>query len=60
MSIYKGHPELFVFIDETGADRRDSMRKFAYSLKGKPAVASKLMIRGQRVSAIVECLAKEY
>ena len=25
MSIYKGHPELFVFVDETGTDRRDSM-----------------------------------
>ena len=53
MSVYKGHPELFVFVDETGTDRRDSMRKYAYSLKGKPAVASKLLIRGQRVSAIV-------
>ena len=52
MSLYKGHPELFVFVDETGTDRRDSMRKFGYSLKGKPAVARKLMVRGQRVSAI--------
>ena len=53
ISVYKGHPELFVFIDETGADRRDAMRRFAYSLRGKPAVAQKLMVRGHRVSAIV-------
>ena len=53
MSIYTGHPEFFIFVDETGADRRDSMRKFAYSLKGKPAVATKLLVRGNRVSAIV-------
>ena len=53
MSIYQGHPELFVFVDETGADRRDSMRKFAYSMRGQPAVVSKLMVCGQRVSAIV-------
>jgi len=53
ISVYKGHPELFVFIDETGADRRDAMRKFAYSLRGKPAVAKKLLVRGHRVSAIV-------
>ena len=53
MSIYQGHPELFVFVDETGADRRDSMRKFAYSMRGQPAVVSKLMVHGQRVSAIV-------
>ncbi len=53
MSIYKGHPEFFVFVDETGTDRRDRMRRFGYSLRGKPAVASKLLVRGQRVSAIV-------
>ena len=50
VSIYQSHPE---FIDETGTDRRDSMRKFGYSLRGKPAISSKLMVRGQRVSAIV-------
>ena len=29
------------------------MRKYAYSLRGQPAVASKFLFRGQRVSAIV-------
>lgn len=53
ISIYKAIPEALVFVDETGADRRDSMRKFAYSMRGEPAVASKLLVRGQRVSAIV-------
>lgn len=43
MSVYQGHPEL---VDETGADRRDTMRKFAYSMRGQPAVASKLLVRG--------------
>ena len=52
MQVYKGHPEFFVFIDETGADRRDSMRRFGYSLRGKPARAQKLLWRGQHVSAI--------
>ena len=32
--IYK--PEMLVFIDETGSDRRDVMRRFGYSLRGKP------------------------
>ena len=53
ISVYKGHPELFVFIDETGPDRRDAMGRFAYSLRGNPAVAQKLMVRGHHVSAIV-------
>ena len=27
-------PEMMVFVDETGCDNRDSMRKFGYALKG--------------------------
>ena len=53
MQVYSGHPELLVFIDETGADNRDCMRRFGYSLCGKPARAQKLLWRGNRVSAIV-------
>ncbi len=52
MQVYYGHPEMLVFVDETGADRRDCMRKFGYSLRGKPARAHKLLWRGQRVSAL--------
>ena len=52
MTLYAGHPELFVFIDETGTDRRDSMRKFGYGLRGMPPVSQKLLVRGQRVSTI--------
>ena len=48
-----GHPEFLVFIDETGADNHDCMRRFGYSLCGKPARAQKLLWRGHRVSAIV-------
>ena len=28
------------------------MRKFGYSLRGKPAIANKLLFRGQHISAI--------
>lgn len=52
MSVYKGHPELMVFVDETGADRRDCMRRFGYCLKGKPSKVQKLLWRGARVSTI--------
>ena len=52
ISVCNGHPEFFVFLNETGSDRRDYMRKFAYSLRGKPAVAGKLLFRGERVSTI--------
>ena len=43
---------MFVFVDETGSDRRDAMRKFGYSLRGRQCVAKRLLVRGERVSAI--------
>ena len=50
VSCYK--TDMLVFFDETGADRRNTMRKYGYSLRGKPAKNHKLLIRGKRVSAI--------
>ena len=35
-SAYK--PDMLLFIDENGTDRRHSLRKFGYSLVGKPAL----------------------
>ena len=43
---------MFIFIDETGADRRNLLRKYGYSLRGMPAVSKSLFYRGERVSAI--------
>ena len=34
VSVYS--PEMLVFIDETGTDRRNGLRKYGYSLRGKP------------------------
>lgn len=45
-------PEMLVFIDETGTDRRDCLRKFGYSLIGKRTISKKLIARGRHVSAI--------
>ena len=50
VSVYS--PQMFIFIDETGADRRNSLRKYGYSLRGKPAINNSLLYRGERVSAI--------
>ena len=50
VSVYS--PEMLIFLDETGADRRNSLRRYAYSLRGKPATNHSLMVRGERVSAI--------
>ncbi len=45
-------PEMLVFIDETGSDRRDCLRKFGYSMRGKPPKALQLYGRGKHITAL--------
>ena len=44
--------DMFVFVNETGSDRRNSFRKFGYGLKGIPPVSYNLHVSGKRISAI--------
>ena len=44
--------DTLIFIDETGTNRADTVRKFGYSLRGKSVRAQKLVVRGEHVSAI--------
>ena len=48
--MYESH--MFVFLDETGADRRNMLRKYGYSIRGKPAQRHTWLVRGERVSGI--------
>ena len=41
-----------VWLDETGSDKRDNIRKFGYSLKGQRPVYHRLLHRGKRISAV--------
>ena len=50
VSLYS--PEMLIFLDETGTDRRDTLRKKGYSLRGKPAKSQKLLVSGEHVSVI--------
>ena len=45
-------PLMLVFIDETGTDRRDSLRKYGYSLRGVAPKSCRMLIRGERISII--------
>ena len=45
-------PASIIWIDESGCDRRNSMRKFAYTLRGIPPVDHRILARGTRYSAI--------
>ena len=44
--------ECFVWVDETGSDKRKAMRKFGYSFRGTPPVYHRFLMRGKRISAI--------
>ena len=42
----------FVWVDETGADRRNFVRKYGYSLRGERAIQHRFIVRGKRINAI--------
>jgi len=50
VSMYE--PEMLVWIDESGCDKRNSFRKYAYSMKGLTPQDHRFMVRGTRYSAI--------
>ena len=49
-----------VWVNETGSDIRDSIRKFGYSLKGEPPVYNRFLHRGQVYLQYVLCPLMEY
>ena len=44
--------DLFVWVDETGCDRRNYVRKYGYAIRGQTPVSSQFLVRGKRVTAI--------
>ena len=44
--------EMFVWIDESGSDSKDQLRKYGYALRGEKAVCRRLLVHGKRISAI--------
>ena len=51
VSLYNA--DTLIFIDETGCDRRNTIRKHGYGVRGKPVRCQKLVVRGERISVIV-------
>lgn len=50
VSLYRVHN--LIFIDETGTDKTDAVRRVGYSLRGNPVKAQKLLVRGKHISVI--------
>ena len=44
--------DMFVFVDESGSDARDQIRKYGYALRGVTPTYHRLLSRGRRVNAI--------
>ena len=42
----------FVWVDETGSDKHDHVRKYGYAIRGTTPVSHRLLARGQRVNAV--------
>lgn len=45
-------PAMLLWIDESGCDRRDSIRKYGYGIRGSPPTTHILLTRGKLYSAI--------
>ena len=45
-------PSMLVWLDESGCDRRNTVRKYGYSMRGIPLFDQHLLVRGIRYSAI--------
>lgn len=50
VSIYD--PSMFIWLDESGCDRRHAARKYGYSVRGIPVCDYRLLIRGKRFTTI--------
>lgn len=50
VSVYD--PSMLIWVDESGCDRRNCMRKWGYSVRGLPPQDHRLLVRGTRYSAI--------
>lgn len=46
------HPDMFIWVDETGSDKRNSIRSYGYALRGMRPVCHHLRVGSRRISAI--------
>ena len=50
VSVYD--PDMLIFLDETGADRKNTLRKHTYSVREMPLQNQTLLVRGERLSGL--------
>ena len=42
---------MFIWLDETGTDKQDQLRKYGYAIRGVTPHYHRLLTRGQRINA---------
>ena len=50
ISVYD--PHTLVFVDETGTDKKNTLRGFRYALRGQQAISDRQLVKGKRHSTI--------
>ena len=48
VSVY--NPDMLIFLDESGLDKRDGMHQYGYSLRSRPPVCQRFLARGTHIS----------
>ena len=51
-SAYMFSEDMFVWVDESGSDSKDQLRKYGYALHGERAICRRLLVCGKRISAV--------
>lgn len=46
------NPEMFVWVDESGCDKRDNVRNYGYALRGVTPVCNRFLVLGERISTV--------
>ena len=53
-------PSMFIFVDEMGSDKRNSLRRYGYALRGLTPRTYSFLSRGRRISAIAAITTTEF
>lgn len=44
--------DMFVWVDETGSDARDMLRRYGYAIRGQRAITHRFQVRGRRITSV--------
>ena len=51
-NVFTFSKEMFEWVNETGSNMKDMLRKYGYALRGERAICHRLLVGGQKISSI--------